>query len=101
MSCLVVVVVVVVLVLDGVHARVLDLVIEIFDLGRRRHVEAPESEARRASEARCRRASKARCRRRGVEGLLVGERVRVDRQRERVVLDSKVEQLGMVLDLPW
>ena len=45
--------------------------------------------------------SKARCRRRGVEGLLVRERVRVDRQCERVVLDNKVEQLGVVLGLSW
>ena len=45
--------------------------------------------------------SKARCRRRCVEGMLVRERVRVDRQRERVVLDNKVEQLGVVLGLSW
>ena len=45
--------------------------------------------------------SEARCRRRGVEGLLVRERVRVDRQRERVVLDNKVEQLGVVLGMSW
>ena len=45
--------------------------------------------------------SKAWCRRRGVECLLVRERVRVDRQRERVVLDNKVEQLGVVLGLSW
>jgi hypothetical protein len=43
----------------------------------------------------------ARCRRRGVEELFARARVRVDGQRERVELDSKVEWLGVVLGLSW
>ena len=63
--------------------------------------EALGSKARRASA----RWSDARGRRRGVVGtgpeMLVHERVRVDRQRERIALDGKAEQLGVVPGLSW